>query len=83
MGGVYRMVANVHSDQPQADTRVQHLAVAHALPPPGFSDGQHLGVTLDYANDVGVHAADFTPIDQDPLVATVVSELRIGDPISV
>ncbi len=83
MGAVYRVVANVHSDVVQADQRVQHLAITHALPAPAFADGQHLGITLDYVTDLGVHAGDFTPLDQDPLVATVVSELRVGEPISV
>ncbi len=83
MGAVYRMVANVHSDVVQTDARVQHLAIDHALPAPAFADGEHLGITLDYATDLGAHSADFTPMDQDPLVATVVSELHVGDPISV
>ncbi|HEY8075182.1 MAG TPA: hypothetical protein VIF62_13755, partial [Labilithrix sp.] len=83
MGAVYRMVANVHSDVVQADQRVQHLAIDHALPAPAYADGQHLGITLDYATDLGVHSTDFTPLDQDPLVATVVSELQVGEPISV
>jgi hypothetical protein len=82
-GAVYRMVANVHSDVVGTDQRVQMLATNHALPAPAYAEGQHLGITFDYVNDLGARAGDFTPLDQNPLVDSIVAQLVIGDPISV
>jgi hypothetical protein len=82
-GAVYRMVANVHSDVTGIDQRVQMVSKNHALPAPQWAEGQHLGITFDYVNDVGAHAADFMPLDQDPLVSAITSSLKIGDQISV
>lgn len=82
-GAVYRMVANVHSDVAGTDQRVQMLAKSHALPAPAYAEGQHLGITFDYVTDLGAHAGDFTPMDQNPLVDGVVAALKVGDPISV
>lgn len=82
-GEVYRMVTNVQSDS-GPDFRVRFATLDAALPAPAWSEGWHTGVALDYVS-LGAHSTDpmFVPIDMDPLVTKVISELEINAPISV
>jgi hypothetical protein len=83
-GTVYRMVVNVESDRPDGDRRVQMATVDAPLPAPAWSEGWHLGVALDYASTLGQHGDQgFTPLEMTPLVTSIVSALRVGQPISV
>jgi hypothetical protein len=81
-GAVYRMVVNVNGSG--ADPRVSLAKLDHALPAPAFAEGWHLGAALDYVTTLGVHAdASFSALDQDPLVAALAADLRVGDAVSV
>jgi len=84
-GAAYRMVVNVLSDgRNGTDTRLRFADVPAALPAPEWSEGWHLGVALDYADTLGVHAQDdFTPYAMDDLVEEVASRLVLDAPISV
>ena len=82
-GAVYRMVANVQSDQ-GSDTQVRYQKLSHALPAPAWIEGWHAAAPLDYATSLDVHStAGFTPFDLDTLVTNMASELHVGDPVSV
>lgn len=50
---------------------------------PGFSEGWHLDMDLDYVGDLGVHSTDFTPVSMDEAVAFVCEGLEVGAPVSV
>jgi len=80
-GKVYRMVVNIQSNF--GDPKVQYLAAPHALPAPVWQEGWHTGVTLDYATDLGVHAADFTPYDLPTLSDEIADAITLGQKISV
>ena len=79
---VYRMVVNVKSDK-GTDRRVRFQELGVALPDPAWEPGWHPGLKLDYVG-LGAHSTTgFEPFEMDPLIARVVGDLRIGDPISV
>ncbi len=73
--------------------QVQRLVVAvdgvavhtvHApLIGPGFAEGWHDGMTLDYPRDLGVHASDFTAVTMAEAVAFLCAATEVGTPISV
>lgn len=82
-GAVYRMVVNVLSTG--SDPMVRYATKIHALPAPAFSEGWHSGadIKLDYPTTLDIHNASFTPYSLDDLVAKIVSEVRVGDRVSV
>lgn len=82
-GQAYRMVVNVQSDRDDADKRVALASWPHALLPPAWSEGVHENVAVDYAADLGVHAADFTPDDLPTLSQRVADALTLGAKVSV
>lgn len=81
-GAPYRVVINVASDRGD-DRRVRLDTRTHALPAPAFSEGWHLGVTLDYVTEFALHSTDFTPYERDALVAEVLRGARVGAPVAV
>jgi hypothetical protein len=81
---VYRLVVNVQSDRDGGDPRIQIATLDHALPAPAFAEGWHIPVTLDYVTTLGAHAdASFTPLTLAEATTTIVSSLKVGDPVSV
>lgn len=80
-GAAYRMVVNMQSTS--GDPNVQYLSLAHALPAPAWSEGWHTGLSLDYVNDLGVHAAGFTPHPMAELAKLVTDAITVGSKISV
>lgn len=81
-GDVYRMVVNVESNG--ADPNIRVRTRTGALPAPAFAPGWHPGLTLDYANDLGVHSG--TGWDALPLAeaaAQVAAPIEIGASIAV
>jgi hypothetical protein len=85
-GAVYRLVTNVKSDRPADDVRVQMLVKDGVpLPAPAFAEGWHTGddVWIDYVRHFDVHAEQFTPQEQDPLVEDIAARIHVGDPISI
>lgn len=81
-GDVYRMVVNVQSNGADPDIRLRSLTAP--LPAPAFAPGWHPGLTLDYADDLGVHSG--TGWDARPLAdaaAEVAAAIDVGTPISV
>lgn len=73
-GAVYRMVVN---------TDVKVATVEHAVPSPAFAEGWHTGVALDYPSILGAHSPSFVAKDMAGVVASVTSELHVGDPVSI
>ena len=53
------------------------------MPDGPWSEGWHSGVTLDYANTLGVHAADFTQLLPADLEAQLNEELKSANHLSV
>jgi hypothetical protein len=79
-GATYDVAINVES----APDPVQYLARDLPLPDGAWSEGWHTGASgsLDYPS-LGLHAADFTPMSQAALVATLDDELAQVNHISV
>lgn len=79
-GDVYAIMVNVQSD----DGSSTYLATED-MPLPGeeFDEGWHTTETLGYTSDLGLHSNDFTAVPITQLVDDIVSELVIGDTISV
>lgn len=84
-GAVYRLVVNVLSTVAGVDPDVRYGELSHALPGPAWQEGFHVGLSLDYARDLGVRAeqAPFAPLAMPALVAQVRSRLALGAPVSV
>jgi hypothetical protein len=81
---VYRLVVNVQSDRAGADPKIRIATLDHALPAPAFAEGWHLPAPLDYVTSLGAHAdASFTSLTLDEATTRIVSELKVGDPVSV
>jgi hypothetical protein len=80
-GAVYRMVVNI--DSTTGDPDVQYLAIDHALPGPAWAEGWHTGLSLDYVNDLGVHANAFTPYALTDLANLVTDAIPLGGKVSV
>ena len=80
-GATYRAVVNVLSTGADPDVRLHELD--GPLPAPAFADGWHPGLALDYASDLGVSDADFTPHAMAELVELVSAQLEVGAPVSV
>ncbi len=80
-GKVYRMVINVMSSFGSPD--VFYLETTHALPAPAWEEGWHTGLTLDYANDLGVHADAFTAFDMPTLSDKIADAVTLGQKVSV
>jgi hypothetical protein len=81
-GAAYRMVINVQSAF-GPDYRVRFATLEAALPAPAWSEGWHSDVSLDYPSTLGVHPASFTPYEMPALIARIVDEIAIGEPVSV
>lgn len=79
-GAVYRAVVNVISDR-DGDQRVRLFEKSLAMATP-FAEGWHPDVTFDY-DDLGVHNAEFEPLEMTPLVERLSAPLTIGAPIAV
>jgi hypothetical protein len=81
---VYRLVINVQSDRAGADPKIRIATLDHALPSPPFAEGWHLPATLDYVTALGAHSdASFTALTLDEATTTIVSALKVGDPVAV
>ena len=79
----YRVVVNMLSDgRNGTDTKVRYLELHHALVGEPWSEGWHTGVAVDYPSTLGVHVADFTPVEQSALIQTVSDRLVIGAHVS-
>jgi hypothetical protein len=84
LGAVYRMVVNVQSDRDAADTRVRIAKVDAPLTAPAWEEGWHTDARLDYPTTLNLHSDErFKPMGMSELVSDVVSELRIGEKVSV
>ncbi len=83
--GIHRLVVNVRSTS--ADPNVYFLAAKlGALPAPDYAEGWHPGLTLDYANTLGVHSdadAGWESLDMAHASARVYDALEVGAPLSV
>lgn len=85
-GDVYRMVVNVKSYSTAADgsdTDVFIGTTNHDLVGGTWEEGWHENASLDYASDLSVHKADFTPKPMDQLTADITDALNVGEKISV
>jgi hypothetical protein len=83
-GAVYRLVINVQSDRGGADPKIRIAMLPHALPPPAFAEGWHLGAGLDYVTSLGAHSdASFTPLVLADAVTKIATEVKVGDLVSV
>lgn len=81
-GDVYRMVVNVESNG--ADPKIRLRTFTGALPAPAFAPGWHPGLTLDYANDLGVHSGTgWDALALADAAARVAAPIEIGAPIAV
>lgn len=82
---VYRMVVNVQSTRAGIDPAVRFAEVTRAFPPPAWSEGFHAGVTLDYANDLVLHAGSvpFERVESAALVERIVPRLTPGMRVAV
>lgn len=81
---VYRLVVNVQSDRAGADPKIRIATLSHALPEPPFAEGWHIPAPLDYVTTLGAHAdATFTSLTLDEATTKIVSELKVGDPVSI
>lgn len=82
-GAVYRMVVNVLSNGGDPDIRVR--TVTAPLPAPGFAEGWHPGLSLDYARDLGVHSTDaaWDPMTLPEAVDAISTPIVVGAPIAV
>lgn len=74
-GEVQRLVVSVNEV-------AAHTATAQ-LVGPGYSEGWHPDVHLDYPGQFGVHSSDFTPMSMDDAVMFICSYVEIGAPLSV
>jgi hypothetical protein len=79
-GAVYRMVVDVN-DSASAGT-IRANTVSRPLIGGSWSDGWH-GVSLDYAGDLALHAADFTSESTAGAVTAITAALVIGAHVSV
>jgi len=80
-GAAYRLVVDVLSNQGSPDVWfAEHDA---PLAGPAWSDGWHVGTTLDYVTDLGMHSPQFAEMNQADLVAKISSELDLGAHVSV
>ncbi len=81
---VYRLVVNVQSDRAGADPKIRIATLPHALPPPAFAEGWHLGAELDYVTTLGAHSdATFTALTLDEATTKLAADLKVGDPVAV
>ncbi len=83
-GAVYRMVIEV--TDPGAPSMKLHVSsFPHVMPQPEYEEGWRTGVPMDYANILGAHSIDggFAPLSSDEVIAKIVAELKVGDPVSV
>ncbi len=84
-GGVHRLVVNVLSSG--VDKNIQVLTrPLGALPAPAYEEGWHPGLTLDYANTLGVHSdrdAGWESLDLEHAAAQVYDAVTVGAPLSV
>lgn len=81
----YRVVVNVALTRAGVDPAVRFGELTHALPVPTWNEGFHSVVGLDYARDLGLHAAQspFERVEAAALVDRVVARLTPGDPVAV
>jgi hypothetical protein len=80
-GEAYRMVTAVRSSVGNPD-----MALAERDAPltgPAWEEGWHLGVTLDYVNDLGVHRLDFNPMPMPELVDAITAPIELGARVSI
>jgi hypothetical protein len=83
-GAVYREVVNVVSDR-AGDPDVRFGELTHALVGPAWSEGFHPGFTMDYAQDLGLHAgqAPFSPTAMGTLVSELARRVPVGAKVSI
>jgi hypothetical protein len=80
-GAAYRLVVDVLSNQGSPDVWfAERDSLFVGMP---WSDGWHLGASLDYVADLSVHSTDFTEMNESDLVAKITSELELGAHISI
>ena len=81
-GAVYRLVINVQSTT--GDPMVRFLELDHAALPPAWSDGWHVGVSLDYIAQLGLHTTSpFMPYSLSDLSDRIADDITIGQNVSV
>ncbi|MDI1482982.1 hypothetical protein [Polyangium sp. y55x31] len=80
-GQAYRMVVNVLSSF--GDPNVGYLETTHVMPGPAWEEGWHTGVSLDYVNDLGVQAEEFTAYDMPTLSDMIADVIPLGEKVSV
>lgn len=77
----YRMVINVQSTF--GDPDVLYLAADKAPAGDPWEEGWHLGASLDYPQDMGVHAEDFTAYPMLELSDKIADAITLGQKVSV
>lgn len=82
-GATYRLLIDVQSDT-GTDLRVFYLTKNAPLPGDPWSEGWHTtNVSVDYPTTFGVHYGDFTPYDLTDLTSIILSQLTIGEKLTV
>ncbi len=82
-GATYRLLIDVQSDT-GTDKRVYYLTKNAPLPGDPWSEGWHTAnVSVDYPTTFGVHYGDFTPYDLGDLTNIILSQLTIGEKLSI
>ncbi|MBK8256463.1 MAG: hypothetical protein IPK82_27820 [Polyangiaceae bacterium] len=77
----YRMVINVQSSF--GDPDVFYLVTNKVPTGAPWVEGWHPGVTLDYVNDLGIHANEFTQFPMLELSDKIADEITLGQKVSV
>lgn len=75
LGEVQRLVVSV------ADISI--YSTNHPLIGPEFSEGWHVGMSLDYTRHLDAHSSDFRPATMREATQFICNELEVGAPISV
>ena len=81
-GDVYRMVIALRSNI--GDPVIRYGRTSHALIGPPFDAGWYPGLSVDYVNDLGLHAnqSPFAGVALDALWPQIANEINVGDEIS-
>lgn len=81
-GATYDIAVNIGDDDPSTNN-VHSIGVDHALLGPAWSEGWHGVDRVDYAGDLGVHAAAMPLHTRADNIAALVTELATANHISV
>lgn len=80
-GGVQRLVVNVQSSF--GDPRIRFRTITAPLPAPGYAEGWHPGLALDYPT-MGLHSdAGWEALPLEQVAARIYDAVPVGAPLSV